>query len=110
MPGVLSVDLLSFDGLGTGTRGEGGGAETSRGSASEAEGSEFTSVIDQLIERGVVVLDKRKWEEPGSRPVNLGAGDCMNVSIPTAENPWDFYVHLVRLIDSILAITLNAIL
>ena len=76
-------------------RGE-GGRETSRGFASEAEGNEFTSVIDQLIERGVVVLDKRKWEESGSRPVNLGAGDCMDVSVPTAENPWDFCVHLVR--------------
>lgn len=91
-PGVLSVDLLSFNGLGTG--GEGG--EASRGSTSEAESNEFTSVIDQLIERGIAVLDKRKWEEPGSRPVNLGAGDCVDVSVPTAENPWDFYIHLVR--------------
>ena len=76
--------------------GRGGGGETSQGSASETDSNEiFTSVISQLIERGVAVLDNRKWAEPGSLSVNLGAGDCMDVTVPTAENPWDFYVHLV---------------
>ena len=78
--------------------GGGGGGETNRGSESEMEKNECTSIIGQLIERGVAVLDNRKWAEPGSLSVNLGAGDCMDVTVPTAENPWDFYVHLVSFI------------
>ena len=54
-----------------------------------------SSVINQLIERGVAVLDNRKWAEPLTLSINLGAGDCLDVTVPTAENPWDFYVHLV---------------
>lgn len=87
--GVISVDLLSFNGPGTGR------GESSRGSGSEGETNECTSVISQLIERGVAVLDNRKWAEPNTLSVNLGAGDCMDVTVSTAENPWDFYVHLV---------------
>ena len=79
--GVLSVDLLSFD---------------SRGIGREAVG-ECSSVINTLMERGVAVMDNRKWEEPSSLSVSLGSGDCLDVTVPTAENPWDFYVHLVRL-------------
>ena len=57
---------------------------------------ECSSVINTLIERGVAVRDNRKWEEPSSLSVNLGSGDCLDVMVPTAENPWDFHVHLVR--------------
>ena len=83
-----------FDGPG---RGRGGEEQSSRGSGSEAETNEYTSVIDQLIERGVAVLDNRKWAESGSLSVNLGAGDCLDVTVSMAESPWDFYVHLVSL-------------
>lgn len=77
--GVLSVDLLSFDGRGAGGKVMG----------------ECSSVINMLIERGVAVMDSRKWGEPSSLSVNLGSGDCLDVMVPTAENPWDFHVHLV---------------
>lgn len=44
----------------------------------------------------MAILDNRKWEEPLLPPsVNLGAGDCLDVTVPTAENPWDFYIHPV---------------
>lgn len=78
--GVLSVDLLSFDG---------------RGAGGEVMG-ECSSVINILIERGVAVRNSRKWEEPSSLSINLGSGDCLDVTVPMAENPWDFCVHLVR--------------
>ena len=79
--GVLSVDLLSFDG---------------RGAGGEVVG-ECSSVINTLIERGVAVRNNRKWEEPPSLSINLGSGDCLDVTVPTAEHPWDFHVQLVRL-------------
>ena len=86
--------------MGGGRGGGGGGRETSRGSESETENNDCTSIIYQLIERGVAVLDNRKWAEPGSLSMKLGAGDCMDVTVPTAENPWDFYVHLVSYLNT----------
>ena len=76
--GVLSVDLLTFESHGS----EDG----------EVEGC--SSIIGQLIDRGVAVLNNRKWVEPHFS-VSLGVGDCLEVTVSTAENPWDFYVQLV---------------
>ena len=77
--GVLSVDLLTFDSHGS----------------NNGDVEECSSIICQLIDRKVAVLDNRKWVEPHSLSVSLGKGDCLDVTVPTAENPWDFYVHLV---------------
>ena len=92
---MLSVDLLSFsdlqdEGSRQGLQDEGSGCGT------EEDDHSCSSLINQLIERGVAVLDNRKWAEPPSLSINLGAGDCLDVTVPTAENPWDFYVHQVR--------------
>lgn len=45
---------------------------------------------------GVAIRGRRKWVESGIPPsVTLATGDMIDVTVPVAENPWDFYVHSV---------------
>lgn len=59
-------------------------------------GSSFTSISNQLVSMGVAIRGKRKWEDPDiPPPVTLATGDVIDVKVVVAENPWDFYIHIV---------------
>lgn len=56
----------------------------------------YASVGATLVSKGLAVRGHKKQTEEGiPRHCTLGCGDTRQVTVPVAENPFDFFVHIV---------------